>query len=163
MRRGPSEPARSRRWPLPTWTRRISRRSRCSWLRTSRGTSTARSSRPMGAGLPSSHGGAGARLSDALLFGLSLALIGGVFGSIALLLAQFTQERRTAAGMAGPAARLHRAGYGPSGHPGDGVALAPVAGLLQPEQTSGSRLRYQRRRAAGDGLRRHAGEPLGGR
>lgn len=39
-------------------------------------------------------------LGDALLFGLNLALIGGVFGSAALLIAQFTQERRTAAGAA---------------------------------------------------------------
>ena len=37
-------------------------------------------------------------LSDALLFGLNVALICGVFGAIALLLSQFTQERRTAAG-----------------------------------------------------------------
>ena len=40
-------------------------------------------------------------LGDALLFGLNLALICGVFGSIALLLAQFTRERSTAAGMTG--------------------------------------------------------------
>ncbi len=40
-------------------------------------------------------------LGDALLFGLNLALICGVFGSIALLLAQFTQERGTAAGATG--------------------------------------------------------------
>jgi ABC-2 type transport system permease protein len=38
---------------------------------------------------------------DALLFGLNLVLICGVFGSIALLLSQFTQERATAAGMTG--------------------------------------------------------------
>ena len=37
-------------------------------------------------------------LGDALLFGLNIALICGVFGSIALLISQFTQERRTAAG-----------------------------------------------------------------
>src|SRR6266487_5483717 len=37
-------------------------------------------------------------LSDALLFGLNIALICGVFGSIALLLSQFTQERGTATG-----------------------------------------------------------------
>ncbi len=37
-------------------------------------------------------------LGDALLFGLNLALICGVFGGIALLLSQFTQERGTAAG-----------------------------------------------------------------
>ncbi len=37
-------------------------------------------------------------LGDALLFGLNIALICGVFGSIALLLSQFTQERGTAAG-----------------------------------------------------------------
>ncbi len=40
-------------------------------------------------------------LGDALLFGLNLALICGVFGSIALLLSQFTQERGTAAGVTG--------------------------------------------------------------
>ncbi len=40
-------------------------------------------------------------LGDALLFGLNVALICGVFGSIALLLSQFTQERRTAAGWTG--------------------------------------------------------------
>jgi ABC-2 type transport system permease protein len=40
-------------------------------------------------------------LGGALLFGLNLALICGVFGGIALLLSQFTQERRTAAGIAG--------------------------------------------------------------
>ncbi len=37
-------------------------------------------------------------LVDALLFGLDLALICGVFGGIALLLSQFTRERGTAAG-----------------------------------------------------------------
>jgi ABC-2 type transport system permease protein len=37
-------------------------------------------------------------LGDALLFGLNIALISGVFGAIALLLSQFTQERGTAAG-----------------------------------------------------------------
>lgn len=37
-------------------------------------------------------------LGDALLFGLNVTLICGVFGSIALLLSQFTQERGTAAG-----------------------------------------------------------------
>jgi ABC-2 type transport system permease protein len=40
-------------------------------------------------------------LGDALLFGLNLVLICGVFGSIALLLSQFTQERGTAAGITG--------------------------------------------------------------
>ena len=40
-------------------------------------------------------------LGDALLFGLNLALISGVFGSIALLLSQFTQERGAAAGATG--------------------------------------------------------------
>ncbi|HEY7349638.1 MAG TPA: ABC transporter permease subunit [Ktedonobacterales bacterium] len=40
-------------------------------------------------------------LGDALLYGLNLALISGVFGGIALLLSQFTQERRTAAGLTG--------------------------------------------------------------
>src|SRR5437016_8811556 len=40
-------------------------------------------------------------LGDALLFGLNVALICGVFGSIALLLSQFTQERGTAAGVTG--------------------------------------------------------------
>ncbi|HEU5368910.1 MAG TPA: ABC transporter permease subunit, partial [Ktedonobacterales bacterium] len=40
-------------------------------------------------------------LGDALLFGLNLALICGVFGSMALLVSQFTQERGTAAGITG--------------------------------------------------------------
>ncbi len=40
-------------------------------------------------------------LSDALLFGLNLTLICGVFGSLALLVSQFTQERGTAAGVTG--------------------------------------------------------------
>jgi ABC-2 type transport system permease protein len=37
-------------------------------------------------------------LSDALLFGLNVALICGVFGAISLLISQFTQERGAAAG-----------------------------------------------------------------
>ncbi len=40
-------------------------------------------------------------LGEALLFGLNLALACAVFGSIALLLAQFTRERATAAGITG--------------------------------------------------------------
>ena len=40
-------------------------------------------------------------LGDALLFGLNVALICGVFGAIALLLSQFTQERGTASGLTG--------------------------------------------------------------
>jgi ABC-2 type transport system permease protein len=40
-------------------------------------------------------------LGGALLFGLNVALICGVFGSIALLLSQFTQERGTASGITG--------------------------------------------------------------
>ncbi|HMA35844.1 MAG TPA: ABC transporter permease subunit [Chloroflexia bacterium] len=40
-------------------------------------------------------------LGDALLFGFNLALICGVFGSLALLISQFTQERRTASGITG--------------------------------------------------------------
>jgi ABC-2 type transport system permease protein len=40
-------------------------------------------------------------LTDALLFGLNLALICGVFGSLALLVSQFTQERGAAAGATG--------------------------------------------------------------
>src|SRR2546421_12167645 len=40
-------------------------------------------------------------LFDALLFGLNVALISGVFGSLALLLSQFTQERSTASGLTG--------------------------------------------------------------
>lgn len=43
----------------------------------------------------------GVNLGDGLLFGLNLALICGVFGSIALLISQFTQERRTASGATG--------------------------------------------------------------
>jgi len=38
-------------------------------------------------------------LGDALLFGLNITLISAVFGAIALLLSQFTQERGTAAGL----------------------------------------------------------------
>jgi len=38
-------------------------------------------------------------LSAAILFGLNIALIAGVFGAVALLVSQFTQERRTAAGV----------------------------------------------------------------
>ena len=40
-------------------------------------------------------------LGGALLFGLNLALISGVFGSIALFISQFTLERRTASGTTG--------------------------------------------------------------
>ena len=40
-------------------------------------------------------------LGDALLFGLNLVLICGVFGGIALLISQFTQERGTASGWTG--------------------------------------------------------------
>ncbi len=40
-------------------------------------------------------------LADSLLFGLNLALISGVFGSLALLISQFTQERSTASGITG--------------------------------------------------------------
>jgi polyether ionophore transport system permease protein len=40
-------------------------------------------------------------LGGALLFGLNLALISGVFGSIALFVSQFTLERRTASGITG--------------------------------------------------------------
>ncbi|HEY6408337.1 MAG TPA: ABC transporter permease subunit [Ktedonobacteraceae bacterium] len=40
-------------------------------------------------------------LFDALLFGLNVALICGVFGALALLLSQFTQERGSASGLTG--------------------------------------------------------------
>ena len=40
-------------------------------------------------------------LGDALLSGLNLALVCGVFGSLALLISQFTQERGTASGLTG--------------------------------------------------------------
>lgn len=40
-------------------------------------------------------------LDDSLLFGLNLSLACGVFGSLAMLLAQFVQEQRTASGIAG--------------------------------------------------------------
>ncbi|MHB8597119.1 MAG: ABC transporter permease subunit [Ktedonobacteraceae bacterium] len=40
-------------------------------------------------------------LSNALLFGLNIVLICGVFGGIALLISQFTQERGTASGTTG--------------------------------------------------------------
>jgi ABC-2 type transport system permease protein len=42
----------------------------------------------------------GIGLGSAIAFGVNLALICGVFGAIALLLSQFTQERRAAAGWA---------------------------------------------------------------
>src|SRR5260370_31676821 len=42
--------------------------------------------------------GGGFSLGDALLFGLNLALICAVIGGVALLISQFTQEARTAAG-----------------------------------------------------------------
>jgi ABC-2 type transport system permease protein len=45
--------------------------------------------------------GADFDLNDAMLFGLNLTLICGVFGSIALLLSQFTREQGTAAGWTG--------------------------------------------------------------
>jgi ABC-2 type transport system permease protein len=40
-------------------------------------------------------------LVDSLLFGLNLSLACGVFGSLALLIAQFTQEQRAASGITG--------------------------------------------------------------
>jgi ABC-2 type transport system permease protein len=40
-------------------------------------------------------------LGGALLFGLNLSVICGVFGSVALFVSQFTQSRRTAAGITG--------------------------------------------------------------
>lgn len=39
-------------------------------------------------------------LASTILYGINLALIGAVFGSLSLLISQFTQERRTAAGWA---------------------------------------------------------------
>jgi ABC-2 type transport system permease protein len=47
------------------------------------------------------HVNASFGLGDALLFGLNLALISGVFGGLALLISQFTQERGAAAGLTG--------------------------------------------------------------
>ncbi len=47
------------------------------------------------------HVNADFTFGDALLFGLNLALICGVFGSLALLISQFTQENRSAAGITG--------------------------------------------------------------
>ncbi len=44
---------------------------------------------------------AGFSLADALMFGLNLALACGVFGSLALLIGQFTPQARTASGAAG--------------------------------------------------------------
>lgn len=44
---------------------------------------------------------AGYTLADALAFGLNLALVTGLFGSLALLISQFTQQARTAAGATG--------------------------------------------------------------
>ncbi len=40
-------------------------------------------------------------LGDTIMFGLNLALISAVFGAVALLISQFTQERRSAAGATG--------------------------------------------------------------
>jgi ABC-2 type transport system permease protein len=42
---------------------------------------------------------AGISLGDTILFGVNIALISGLFGAVALLVSQFTQERRTAAGV----------------------------------------------------------------
>jgi ABC-2 type transport system permease protein len=42
---------------------------------------------------------AGISVGDAITFGVNVALISGLFGAIALLVSQFTQERRTAAGV----------------------------------------------------------------
>jgi ABC-2 type transport system permease protein len=47
------------------------------------------------------HVNADYTLGDSLLFGLNLALVCGVFGSLALLISQFTQENRSAAGITG--------------------------------------------------------------
>jgi ABC-2 type transport system permease protein len=47
------------------------------------------------------HVNADYTLGDSLLFGLNLALVCGVFGSLALLISQFTQENRSAAGTTG--------------------------------------------------------------
>jgi ABC-2 type transport system permease protein len=56
-------------------------------------------------GLLAYAGGAGVNadfsLGDGLLFGLNLALICGVFGSLTLLLSQFTQDARPATGITG--------------------------------------------------------------
>lgn len=49
----------------------------------------------------SSRVGADFGLGNSLLFGLNLALICGVFGSIALFISQFTLERRAASGITG--------------------------------------------------------------
>jgi polyether ionophore transport system permease protein len=40
-------------------------------------------------------------LGGALLYGLNISVIGGLFGSLALFISQFTQSRRTAAGITG--------------------------------------------------------------
>lgn len=47
-----------------------------------------------------SKAGGDTTLADTLLFGLNMALIAAFFGSVSLLISQFTQERRTAAGIA---------------------------------------------------------------
>ncbi|GHO83946.1 ABC transporter permease subunit [Dictyobacter formicarum] len=47
------------------------------------------------------HVNAGFSLADGLFFGLDVVLVAGVFGSIALLLSQFAQERGTASGVTG--------------------------------------------------------------
>jgi len=90
-------------------------------------------------------------LFDALLFGLNVALICGVFGSLALLLSQFTQEREHSIWLdRWLAAGLYRAGYGPSGHSQYRMAVAPFTSLLlQFEQTLSARVRHQSWRHAG--------------
>ncbi len=51
--------------------------------------------------LGGAHVNADYTFGDALLFGLNLALVCGVFGGLALLISQFTQENRGAAGITG--------------------------------------------------------------
>jgi len=51
--------------------------------------------------LGGAHVNADYTFGDGLLFGLNLALVCGVFGSLALFISQFTQENRSAAGITG--------------------------------------------------------------
>ena len=83
-------------------------------------------------------------LGGALLFGFNLALICGVFGGLALLISQFTQERRSAAGITGGLLALamivdmiHRVIPNTDWH------FTPLARLLlQPEQAADPELRH---------------------
>ncbi len=81
-------------------------------------------------------------LGDALLFGLNVALICGVFGSHCTAALPVHPGARHGVWHDGRlAADIYRAGYGPSCHPQYRVAVAPLPSLLlQFEQTPGARV-----------------------